>query len=1048
MHKNSSFLSASEGPEDSQEDGKPGRSSSPSPQTALMKEVTVSFLHDVKGEILHIVNESLDRLLSQASASELVKKIERANRPLLRGGSMDSAAASPGSPHEVQNLQAGSALMFGTTGSYGGYSAATEEIGSIARHHQSGSACHSSAGFVSLPIVQRGSFNDLGGGPEPPVTAELPEVRCSSPVKIDIDVSRHSQSTSICGSPSLTDSGERSKPVFFQEGADSHANSGSHPSQTIVLSEGNPIRTQSNPFFKAIDGVHSFQRLASPGGVSQASYGSKYWQSTHSAPDVRMEPMASSVRSVSRQDSSSSNLEVEPGWRRVLTRGHKSPTRGRRASANTFPSTTTEYSGATRSGDVVQDVGSCCMLEPTSWLLVLWNIWAMMVLVTDLMLTPLVAVVDSSLQEQELVPILEMTSIVTWGSDILITFRKGFISADTGVVELRACAVARHYIRTWFLFDVLLVTVDLLVWILGGLSTRGFVSVMRIVRILRFARVLRTIKMSMQRAGHNHVEFSTISSRLPAWMGVATNIAKRMLAIIMFNHFVACGWYGLGSGEFHDSPEHTGWVDRHNRCEGDTMYCYLTAYHWAMTQFTPSSLSVDATNVTERIYTVCTILIGLLVFSSFVGNMTQALVQLGQKNAAENHQRVVVQRYLNQHKVGTAMAARILGFLKGQMRAQHYLRMPDVEALQRLPQDLLRELQAEVLTPLLTLHPLLRCLWMADNRTFLSALQSLEEKAYLASEEVFCADSKCQGMYFTYFGKFLYTRPDRIWEGSFLVPAKVRACEIALWASWAHRGQLAAGDLGGAVFLLEQKAFQEVALSCSIKEELMIYAVICLQRANAGTDVDDLWGCDEDLKPVVAMSLSRLMVDFEEDTGLPENIQVVANTLASVDSTGTKRMCFTAWVHFARVSRQYRETGACGRMYKRFLVACGGNDSMRRSGSLRNGSVRRGTPRNEPLHQLSSLASFDSAAEGTQTDQTFTTLRSTYTRNSKAQSASSLAAGPSESDGQRRRASNVLSSAGNGEWQFGDVPRQAAGCAGEPGGIARVAARHACQPSE
>lgn len=68
---------------------------------------------------------------------------------------------------------------------------------------------------------------------------------------------------------------------------------------------------------------------------------------------------------------------------------------------------------------------------------------------------------------------------------------------------------------------------------------------------------------------------------------------------------------------------------------------YVTAVHWSLTQFTPSSMDVApglsdgdelesevATNEYERIFSVIVTMAGLIVFSLFLGSINQALAKL------------------------------------------------------------------------------------------------------------------------------------------------------------------------------------------------------------------------------------------------------------------------------------------------------------------------------------------------------------------------------------------------------------------------------------
>merc|ERR1719491_764494 len=78
--------------------------------------------------------------------------------------------------------------------------------------------------------------------------------------------------------------------------------------------------------------------------------------------------------------------------------------------------------------------------------------------------------------------------------------------------------------------------------------------------------------------------------------------------------------------------EHT-WVDQAFDDDAHTFwYRYLSSFHWAVTQFTPASMEIVPTNTFERLYTIVTIFFGLLMFSSFVSNMTNSMTYLTKIN--------------------------------------------------------------------------------------------------------------------------------------------------------------------------------------------------------------------------------------------------------------------------------------------------------------------------------------------------------------------------------------------------------------------------------
>jgi hypothetical protein len=110
------------------------------------------------------------------------------------------------------------------------------------------------------------------------------------------------------------------------------------------------------------------------------------------------------------------------------------------------------------------------------------------------------------------------------------------------------------------------------------------------------------------------------------------SLLKSILTIIGVNHYVCCVWVFLGKTEFADYPS---WTTAHSYPQfGDGTnrkminapwgYLYFTSLHWAISQFTPGGIHIHPQNIAERLYTIICLLFGMVVFSSFLANVTQA----------------------------------------------------------------------------------------------------------------------------------------------------------------------------------------------------------------------------------------------------------------------------------------------------------------------------------------------------------------------------------------------------------------------------------------
>merc|ERR1719210_2501609 len=113
------------------------------------------------------------------------------------------------------------------------------------------------------------------------------------------------------------------------------------------------------------------------------------------------------------------------------------------------------------------------------------------------------------------------------------------------MIEMRPNVIARHYVRTWLAFDIVIVAVDwtmLAMFLLGGSEAVGAFRIgktRRVTRILRIIRLLRFIRL--QRVLTDIVEL--INSEL---VRASCNITLAISLILFLNHYLACGWYWIG----------------------------------------------------------------------------------------------------------------------------------------------------------------------------------------------------------------------------------------------------------------------------------------------------------------------------------------------------------------------------------------------------------------------------------------------------------------------------------------------------------------------
>jgi len=363
----------------------------------------------------------------------------------------------------------------------------------------------------------------------------------------------------------------------------------------------------------------------------------------------------------------------------------------------------------------------------------------------------------------------------------------GYAILEEGTVEMRITKIARKYLRTWFIFDLIIVGIDwgLQIWTLllyntdtGADAGVAFFRMAKTIRLLRFLRLLRLLKAR----GRINDLVEQIQSEASL---ILIGILKMLIFIVLVNHLVACVWYAIGNM---DQTRPDRWIVEFKVDVKNLLYRYSTALHWSITQFTPASMEVVPQNEYERLFTVCIILSGLLIFSSFVSAITNAMNRLRNLNSWRNEQESLLRRYLRENLVTPSLTARIHNCLnKAMQQSRRRVHEDEINILQLLPLSLKFELSNEIYAPALGKHPFFTfchsCLPSESRKIYSTAVS---QKSLVISQELITTGEAGKHMYFLVSGTLVYSRDDD--EQSAVTTQQPWLVEAALWLKWQHVG--------------------------------------------------------------------------------------------------------------------------------------------------------------------------------------------------------------------------------------------------------------------
>lgn len=445
-----------------------------------------------------------------------------------------------------------------------------------------------------------------------------------------------------------------------------------------------------------------------------------------------------------------------------------------------------------------------------------------------------------------------ITSIY-WLLDIPASFLVGYAVLEEGTVEMRLTKIARRYLRTWFIFDLIIVGLDwgLQIWTLllyqqdtGADAGVAFFRMAKTIRLLRFLRLLRLLKAR----GRINDLVEQIQSEASL---ILIGILKMLIFIVLVNHLVACVWYAIGN---FDQNRQDRWIVEFKVDVKNLLYRYSTALHWSITQFTPASMEVFPQNEYERLFTVCIILSGMLIFSSFVSAITNAMNQLRNLNSWRNEQESLLRRYLRENVVTPSLTARIHNCLnKAMQQSRRRVHEDEINILQLLPLSLKFELSNEIYAPALGKHPFFTfchsCLPSESRKIYSNAVA---QKSLVISQELITTAEAGTHMYFLVSGTLVYSRDDD--EQSAVTTSQPWLVEAALWLKWQHLGTASSSSQCELVSLDALKV-QDV-----LKEEATVrtYATKFWRHfQEEPTSLSDIWIDEEHVYTWAASAMSQ-----------------------------------------------------------------------------------------------------------------------------------------------------------------------------------------------
>ncbi|XP_044305528.1 potassium voltage-gated channel subfamily H member 3 [Varanus komodoensis] len=287
--------------------------------------------------------------------------------------------------------------------------------------------------------------------------------------------------------------------------------------------------------------------------------------------------------------------------------------------------------------------------------------------------------------------------------DIVLNFRTTFVS-KSGQVVFDPHAIFLHYLTRWFVLDLLAaLPFDLLYAF--KVNVYFGAHLLKTVRLLRLLRLLPNL------------------DRYSQYSAVVLTLLMTVFALLA--HWVACIWYFIGQREVESSPSQLpgiGWlqelarrlespyylVQRNSSGEDDaanrtspslngSMWellggpslrsAYITSLYFALSSLTSVGFgNVSANTDSEKIFSVCTMLVGALMHAVVFGNVTAIIQRMYARRFLYHSRTRDLRDYIRIHRIPPPLKQRMLEYFQATWSASNGI--DTRELLQSLPDEL------------------------------------------------------------------------------------------------------------------------------------------------------------------------------------------------------------------------------------------------------------------------------------------------------------------------------------------------------------------------
>lgn len=461
-----------------------------------------------------------------------------------------------------------------------------------------------------------------------------------------------------------------------------------------------------------------------------------------------------------------------------------------------------------------------CIISPTSRKRLAWDCLLTFCLAYDVIMIPFLlcfSIVSDTLQS------ITLTILIIWSADMIMSCVTGYMKHDVLVTSVKS--ICKRYVKSWFVFDVVVAGVDWVIYFLGtNANAARLTRIGKFLRMFRFLRMLRILRIVRVQHAFTHLS-DTLLSEISR---VRFKAFKIVVLLVLINHFIACLWYVIGTIEEYNG-KYQSWVDNYELSGEPAIDRYLIAMQWAITNFGVGGSLIYPRTPAENFFAILVMICSLIAFSTIVSTVTNSYSYIQQVQGKEERDISQLQAFFRQHNVPRVLCRRVQRHcVYIRQRSQTQMQLSNVCLLEYASEQLKAELQHHIFSNFLEEHVLLgRLCSTSRNMMHQVSSEALEGfnvafgdclfyKGQVAAKMFFLPSLGVHGLDNRFVEYVLkcrqgFTGPSvitkQIGSGSWI-------SEVGMWASnWMHAGHLRSVEDFCEVVTLKADTFARVVLS-------------------------------------------------------------------------------------------------------------------------------------------------------------------------------------------------------------------------------------------